>query len=287
MSFGSGLLGHIMESFFSKKSGSSNSAGQPALAASDPSVAEDEEKIKQEEKCEQEEGQGPESMGPGMTLQQANAQIRQWKAERGQAQAMEEEEQEEEQEEQEEQEEEEEEEAQQVEKEGSAEQPVVQSKCLKDVRLFRRMERPLPDVIRELGQKVVNAAHQLANSVPASAAQPAATCIASAAQPATSSSGQLAKKRKREHATAGNSAEPPVVFGKLHICCGCMRCKVSEVMIVAAKLWQKAWRGYRTKLLFWRYLHLRIIRRFTTANPDVADFIAKTHLNEPRSLEFD
>ena len=70
-------------------------------------------------------------------------------------------------------------------------------------------ERPLPDVIRELEQKVVNAAHQLANSVPASAAQPAATCIASAAQPATSSSGQLAKKRKREHATAGNSAEPP------------------------------------------------------------------------------
>ena len=198
-----------MESFFSKKSGSSNSAGQPALAASDPSVAEDEEKIKQEEKCKQEEGQGPESMGPGMTLQQANAQIRQWKAERGQAQAKEEEEQEEEQEEQEEQEEEEEEEAQQVEKEGSAEQLVVQSKCLKDVRLFRRMERPLPDVIRELGQKVVNAAHQLANSVPASAAQPAATCIASAAQPATSSSGQLAKKRKREHATAGNSAEPP------------------------------------------------------------------------------
>ena len=148
-------------------------------------------------------------------------------------------------------------------------------------------ERPLPDVIRELEQKVVNAAHQLANSVPASAAQPAATCIASAAQPASSGSEQLAKKLKREHATAGNSAEPPVVFGKLHICCGCMRCKVSEVMIVAAKLWQKAWRGYRTKLLFWRYLHLRIIRGFTTANPDVADFIAKTPLNEPRSLEFD
>ena len=171
-----------MESFFSKKSGSSNSAGQPALAASDPSVGEDEEKIKQEEKCEH-------CDVPKKT--------------------KEEEEQEEEQEEQEEQEEEEEEEAQQLEKEGSAEQPVVQSKCLKDVRLFRRMERPLPDVIRELGQKVVNAAHQLANSVPASAAQPAATCIASAAQPATSSSGQLAKKRKREHATAGNSAEPP------------------------------------------------------------------------------
>ena len=68
-------------------------------------------------------------------------------------------------------------------------------------------ERPLPDVVRELEQKVVNAAQQLANSVPASAAQPAATCIASAARPATRSPEQFAKKRKRGHAIAGNSAE--------------------------------------------------------------------------------
>ena len=128
----------------------------------------------------------------------------------------------------------------------SAEQPVVQFACLKDVRLWlatpevlngsldvsalkeavtvlsrvpkpRKEEvqpllskwgvaqkdkgkpRPLADVIRELEQKVVNAAHQLANSVPASAAQPA-----------TSSSEQLYKKIKREHATAGSSAAQPV-----------------------------------------------------------------------------
>ena len=127
----------------------------------------------------------------------------------------------------------------------SAEQPVVQFACLKDVRLWlatpevlngsldvsalkeavtvlsrvpkpRKEEvqpllskwgvaqkdkgklRPLADVIRELEQKVVNAAHQLANSVPASAAQPA-----------TSSSEQRYKK------PSGNMQLPETVLHSL------------------------------------------------------------------------
>ena len=77
------------------------------------------------------------------------------------------------------------------------------------------------------------------------------------------------------------------VFGGLHIGCGCMRCKEAPQRLfnVAATLWQKAWRGFRTKLLFWRYQHLSRIRGFTRANPDVADFIANTPLNEPDSLD--
>jgi hypothetical protein len=45
--------------------------------------------------------------------------------------------------------------------------------------------RLLIDVIQELEQKVVNAAHRLANSVTSSAAQPAATCVASSEHPAS------------------------------------------------------------------------------------------------------
>ena len=71
------------------------------------------------------------------------------------------------------------------------------------------MPRLLLDVIQELEQKVVNAAHRLANSVTSSAAQPAATCVASSEHPASSSSQRVSKKLKREHATASSSAAQP------------------------------------------------------------------------------
>ena len=54
---------------------------------------------------------------------------------------------------------------------------------------------------------------------------------------------------------------------------------ISEAMIDAAKLVQKVWRGFKTKMLYWRYLNLMRIRGFTQANPSVADFIANTPLN--------
>ena len=71
-------------------------------------------------------------------------------------------------------------------------------------------------------------------------------------------------------------------FEGLHISCGGdKRHQVAEAMIDAAKLVQKWWRGLRTKLLYWRYLHLSRVRGFVTANP-IADFIANMLLNEPK-----
>ena len=80
--------------------------------------------------------------------------------------------------------------------------------------------RPQAEVMKELEQKVVQAApklqEQLANNpgvfatvVPSSAAQPGTSSVASAEQPAISSSEQPSRKPKRAHAKASNSAVKP------------------------------------------------------------------------------